>query len=78
MQHLLTQEELDNLVPKSKVGRRDKALEIARGIILYESQFSCIHDRKQKYGNYCDDCPVHLKAPNHFELICTDIKNWSK
>ena len=81
MQYILSQDELDNLIPKSKEPKYKCALSIARGVILTESSFICIHDRKESRDYYCDKCPLGKPfgdSFNSYKLICTRERNYSK
>ena len=84
MQYLLTEEEFKNMVPKQSLIERDEALELARNIILTQSNFNCIHDISElhvKYGGYCDDCPcspIHEHDYNTLKHICKLPHNFSQ
>lgn len=70
MQYLLTREELDNLVPKEEVQRRDIALEESGRLILELSNFKCIHKKVElkspihsgrSHNGYCDAAAVRVE-----------------
>jgi hypothetical protein len=81
MQYILTQEEKDNLVPKSEVEKRDEALELARRIIVNLAGIQC--------GGYCNFCPVSsiqldpkskdlVPSDELSELMCRQYKRYGK
>lgn len=84
MQYLLTQKEMDDLVPKERFERRNKVILVAREMILKYAKFKCVHDIKVGefgYGDtYCDACPLGiLKAPaSAQEYLCTLSQSYSK
>ena len=87
MQYLLTQAELDALVPKAEVERRDKFLELARDLVLKHAKVQCIHAKPKlpgshrHYAGYCDDCPLSdLTFPRELgkNQICKLPKHYSK
>lgn len=85
MQYLLTQKEMDDLVPKERLERRDKVILVARDMILKYAKFTCVHDIKKGtaghgYNTYCDDCPLGiLKAPaSAQEYLCKLSQSYSK
>ena len=55
MQYLLTQDEMDELVPKWKLDEREEALAWAKKAILGLANFRCIHEGGFAY---CDECPL--------------------
>ena len=81
MQYLLTEEEMQNLVSRIEVTRRDLALRESRQLILQLSHFTCIHERGRfGHGAYCDNCPIYTKFPAEInnKLLCDQPKNFSK
>lgn len=54
MQYVLTQEEMDRLVPKTDLINAIKAISCMRRIIVPVGQ--CVHDKDGP--PYCDDCPL--------------------
>ena len=82
MQYLLTQEELDNSVPRADLTERDHALAVAREKILTLSGHNCIHsDAGKNRGGYCDDCPCSSAANGWdgvWDRICWLSKHYSK
>jgi hypothetical protein len=79
MQYLLTPEEFNNLVPYRELEKAKKALAIAREIILAESQFTCIHEKK---SGYCDNCPCSSIREGYdykdMTQLCDRIQEYSK
>lgn len=79
MQYLLTQQEYDKLVPKAELDSARKALALAREAILRSAKFTCIHEGKR---GYCDFCPIGDLAGkiayNDSKLICTLHREYSK
>ena len=82
MKYLLTQEEIDDLTPVSRVSRRDSALEAARKIIVKLADIPC-------GKTYCSECPISAigfyehddpEAINmeHSKLICKSYRSYSK
>lgn len=55
MEYVLTQEEMDNLIPKWKLDEREEALLWAKKAILRTANFECIHENTY---SYCDECPI--------------------
>ncbi|MFA5025679.1 MAG: hypothetical protein WC503_04190 [Candidatus Shapirobacteria bacterium] len=58
-----------------------KIVELLAKKVLKNSGFTCIHDRAQNFGNYCDDCP--LGGPKNYwsylsTYFCNKTKNYSK
>ncbi len=82
MQYILTQEELDALVPRVDLVERDAYLEVARLLVLKHSKTTCIHDRPRHHGRaggYCDDCPLSdVLLRGSTNRLCTLPKNYSK
>ncbi len=80
MQYILTQEEKDALVPLERLERRDKVIEIAREMILKASKFTCIHKSKDKYDNYCNDCPLGMLKchKDAADYLCRLSQSYSK
>lgn len=69
MQYLLTKEEYNNLVPRSKYNEeRDKVEKLNRQV-LELSEFTCIKERRFPWS-YCDSCPI--------VDTCTQSKEFSK
>lgn len=65
MQYILTQEEYNNLVPKSSYDNKCEEVDKLNKLVLKVADFKCIHDRtmedEEKYGFddfFCDDCPL--------------------
>lgn len=59
MLYTLTEDEYAALSPKSEVGRRDAALDVARRAILNVAGRKCIHDPDWKWAfRYCSGCPL--------------------
>lgn len=82
MQYILTQEEMDNLVPKKQVEDRDKALSMLRDMVLKGVSVKCWRDEPHHYG-YCDKCPLApLYNPASLRevtmLLCDRPKEYSK
>jgi hypothetical protein len=88
MQYILTQQELDNLVPVAKLHDYEHATELAKRQILKLANFTCIHDGKpfvtRMHAGYCDDCPCASKhgddqqTHKSYSLLCKASKNFSK
>ena len=82
MQYILTQDEFDVLVPKSEVDIRDKALILARKIMLEQANFDCIHNPKGKnYNWYCGGCPcsrLTLGYSLETKMICNLPQEYGK
>lgn len=62
MQYILTQEELDNLVHRSKYDEKRNEVKTLQQLLLKASNYKCIYDRTEEdedeYGPYCDCCPL--------------------
>ena len=64
MQYILTQEELDNLVPRSKYDEKRNEVKTLQQLLLKASNYKCIYDRTEEdedeygYDPYCDSCPL--------------------
>lgn len=83
MQYLLTQDEMNALVPKDEVAQRDLALAAAREKILDLAGFHCIHkpSPNPNRGGYCDDCPCSQPANNwekKWDRVCWSSKRYSQ
>ena len=83
MQHLLTEDELDNLVPLQQLREKELALKVAREKILYLANYDCIHDKKGSgYKGYCDNCPLSVFQENEYsslmKSICTLTQSYGK
>ena len=80
MQYILTQEEFDNLISKSKYEEKCNQVKNLQMLLLKASNFKCIHDRTQEDEEYCDlfycdYCPLaHFKP----EYDCGKRKNFSQ
>jgi len=59
MQFILTQEEFNNLAPKSELTMQSHALAAAREKLLSLSGFNCIYSKEgsARIMNYCTGCP---------------------
>ncbi len=81
MQYILTQEEFDNLISKSKYEEKCNQVKNLQMLLLKVSNFKCIHDRTQEdeeeYGDefYCDYCPLAHFKPGY---DCGKRKNFSQ
>lgn len=77
MQYILSQEELDQRVPKQSLDDANSALEVARGMISGKTVEGC---RK----GYCDMCPVSdiggegRPSRSVSKLICKLPRNYHK
>ena len=84
MQYLLTQDELDNLVPQAELAFKTTALEVARKIIMKEAKENCIHDKTPEWVGYadCGKCPCSSlrEGEDHkvMKQICTLEQRYSK
>ena len=59
MQYILTEEEYNNLVPKSKYLERNNQLVELQRLFFKETGYICIYDEQDNYeGFYCDKCPL--------------------
>ena len=63
MQYILTQEEYNNLVPKSKYEKKCDEVKKLQQMLLKASKFKCIYDAPDDSDDYfddmyCDDCPL--------------------
>jgi len=82
MQYILTQAELDKLIDKKEVQKRDDALTFAFGLIVEKVEPPCVVPSAHHY--YCDDCPLsgHGAASSYvrecYRLICKKPKHFSK
>lgn len=78
MKYILTKEELDGLVSADEVDRRDKALEVARELILKVSGHKCDFWREYK----CVECPIGRPKSSLDRdirnLICGKSKSYPK
>lgn len=82
MQYLLTQNEMDNLVPLEEIHKRDEALEAARKIIVSLTKVQCgIHDCSycpiSCIGYYEEDDPNKITIQNS-KLICIEDRKYHK
>jgi hypothetical protein len=81
MQYILTQDEINNMTPKSDVEARDMALFAAREKLLLVSGFTCIHAVDGK-NEYCDGCPCSYIDNSHnyetWQLVCNLNKEYSQ
>jgi len=79
MKYILTQEEMDNLVPIAKYGKLISVLNLAKQLVLKGHEFSCIYI-SGNYDGYCDKCPLAGLDNNYeyYNLICTKEKNFSQ
>lgn len=68
MQYILTEEEYNNLVPKSKVEELKSKIEKLNQKVLEYSKYTCRH--KVNVFAYCDDCPI--------QFSCNKPKSYSK
>jgi len=76
MQYLLTQEEYNNLVPKSQYEQYLKYLNIVSKELLKNEKFTC---RSEGYKDYCDDCPlvkIHDEQDIPLKSICLHPMCW--
>ena len=86
MEYLLSEEEFGNLkadeVEKDAFDLISGSVAIAREKILSLAEFTCIHDEKNKYDHYCDDCPCSylsdLDNRDEWQIICGKHRNYSK
>lgn len=82
MQFILTQQELDDLVPKAKLTTQSRLIEEARITILKLAKFDCIHNETgSNRGGYCDDCPCSPLNHKDYQLwsaVCTLSKDYSQ
>lgn len=69
MQYILTKEEYNNLVPRSKYNEERDKVEKLNIRVLELSGFDCIKERP-RLCVYCDNCPI--------VDTCTDQKSFSK
>ena len=68
MQYILTKEEYNDLVPRSKYNEEKDKVEKLNTRILELSKFVCIKEEPQLCV-YCDNCPI--------VDTCTQSKNFS-
>ena len=84
MQYLMTEDEMQNVVPKSLLDLSKMALVRAREKILKIAKFDCIHDPNGKNARgqgYCGDCPCGgpMNAwANEWNVVCDLEKKYSK
>ena len=85
MQYVLTEKEIQNLVPKVALQNRIDALEVAREKILELTGFVCIHiEPSIDPVGLCDDCPcssIHDDNDDDlesWEMICPLKKEYSQ
>ena len=73
MQYILTREELDNLIPKSKYEEKQNEVKSLQQLVLKASNYKCIYDRTKEdgYNPYCDSCPI-------VDFDCGKIKDFSQ
>ena len=69
MQYILTKEEYDNLVPRSKYDKERDKVEQLNIQVLELSEFICIKE-SPRLCVYCDSCPI--------VDTCTKSKDFSK
>jgi hypothetical protein len=82
MKYILTEKELEQLVDRKEVEKRDIALEAARIMILV------LNGNLKSCGRaYCEDCPIdsvnldnklHIADYNISKLICRQFRQHSK
>ena len=87
MQYVLTQAEYDALTPVSRLQERNEALELARKLILENSDHVCHHDMTEKqweechgYPAMCSEYPIG-KIDDNYKLgqkICGLSREYSK
>lgn len=75
MEYILTQEEYDNLVPKSELNKAKEKIDILNDKVLKLSGFSCIYDKKSVFS-YCDLCPLNRLRDG--TGTCNKVKSFSK
>lgn len=68
MQYILTEEEYNNLVSKSKVEELESKIERLNQRVLEYSKYTCRH-KVHGFG-YCDKCPI--------QFSCNKPKSYSK
>ena len=83
MQYILTEEEYKSLIPAKQMQLSDKALDVAREIIVRVTGYPC-------GKGYCDGCPIsdvgghldgtHEERPSHeiSHHICLKERHYSK
>lgn len=72
MQYILTEEEYNNLVPKSKYLERNNQLVELQQLVMKATGYTCRYDSQGDYVYfYCDNCPIA-----HFD--CGKRKEFSK
>jgi len=86
MMHILTDAELEDLVPARDLHNATVAIRLLGEKLLAVTNSHCIHDPGRGRG-YCDDCPLSgIKTPRHDDeevweatrLFCRKSKNFSK
>ena len=59
MQYILTEEEYNNLVPKSKYEERNKQIVELQQLVMKATGYICRYDSQGDYVFfYCDNCPL--------------------
>lgn len=59
MQYILTKEEYNDLVPKSKYEEKLKEIEELQQMVMKATGHICIYDEQDKREEfYCDKCPL--------------------
>lgn len=58
MQYILTEEEYNNLVPKSKYLERNNQLVELQRLVLKATGHICIYEQNNYEVFYCDKCPL--------------------
>ena len=83
MKYLLTQEELDALVPKADLEESAKAIELMWDIMGKQGMLDCVGSDGLRHGTYCDECPLSGLSKDHdlyksYWLACTKPHGYSK
>ena len=83
MQHLLTQDELDALVPKADLEKSVTAIELMWHVMGKHGLLNCINADGVHLNHYCDECPLSGlgESPSGFRMYrmaCTKPRSYSK
>jgi len=65
MKYLLSQEEMDGLVPKEQMAEAEQVIAVLKDMVLSAHHYICIHYevRDTPYMNYCSGCPLDPMDP---------------
>jgi len=74
MNYILSQEEMDGLVPIQKLEETERDKRALFDLFFKHTTFKCIHTYKPPEYGYCDRCPLAV----HGTKICHLPKDFSK